>query len=138
MKRKILILTFTIIFSLSTTALPIAIHYCSMLEKASFEKCEMHNISNENSCCMEDNDFELFYAKQIDECCSDYIVDESIKDEFVSSKVDLNEKIQISIIIVLNNELTTSFKPELFIRLNSSPPPLFSSHIFLLNSVLLI
>ncbi len=138
MKRRLLILTLTIIFSLSTTALPLVLHYCTMMEATSFAACEMHSKNNESSCCMEDEDFELYYTKQIDECCMDYIVDESVKDDFVSSKVELSGETQFSVVILSNDALTKFLEHELFINISPSPPLLYSSHIYLFNSVLLI
>jgi hypothetical protein len=53
MKKKISILTLVFVFLVSTTGMPLIIHYCKMMETASLQACEMHTKEVKKSSCCE-------------------------------------------------------------------------------------
>lgn len=138
-KKRIYILTLTLVFLVSTTGMPIIIHYCKMMEKASLQACEMHTKEvKKSSCCETENQSSAAakssFSKAIDECCKDFVVDLSVKDTFVSSKTEFN--IPLYLYILVESDLTSHFQTNL--KLDISPPQLVSNKIYLTNSILLI
>ena len=90
MKKKISILTLTILFLVSTTGLPIYSHYCEMMKQKSLSECEMCLIEMqkvETSCCeIENVQVQVQITSQNPVCCQDEIVYNKVEDEFLSSK----------------------------------------------------
>lgn len=138
-KKRIYILTLTLVFLVSTTGMPIIIHYCKMMESASLQACEMHSQEiKKSNCCETENQSSApaksSFSKAIDECCKDFVVDLSVKDTFVSSKTEFN--IPLYLYILVESDLTSHFQTNL--KLDISPPQLVSNKIYLTNSILLI
>ncbi|WKZ68213.1 MAG: hypothetical protein QY331_09630 [Melioribacteraceae bacterium] len=103
------------------------------------EECAMHSPKVEEvSCCESETDELSTLMKYIDNCCQDLIVDNSIKDTFLSSKTQLN--IANEVFSLLSSE---SFDTELNLTRNEffnvhSPPLISSNKIYLSISVFLI
>lgn len=137
MKKKIFILTLTLVFVVSTTGLPLIIHYCKMMETASLQACEMHSKENKkSSCCEEENTSDLFYTKLIDECCSDILVDHAVKETFITSNTEINKPAYLYTFAHVIIDFTSDYKS--CFKVDTSPPPLLSNKIYLTNSILLI
>lgn len=138
MKRKISILTLAFLFLASTTGLPLILHYCQMMESVSLEVCEMHKEIIVSSCCDEENENEISFTSIQNPCCSDKIVDSSVKDNFVISKTDLLSKIQLPVVLFINFNFDLSEISSNKFYTDTSPPPLIDNHLYLDNSILLI
>ena len=139
MKRKISILTLTVLFFTSTTALPLTLHYCEMMKSTSLEVCEMHKEDViKTSCCEEENIADVYYSNRFEQCCSDFLVDSSVKDNFVISKTDLVYKVQMPVILFINLNFNLTNLYLINFTTDTSPPPLVDNHLYLINSILLI
>jgi hypothetical protein len=141
MKKRIYILTLTFLFVVSTTGMPIIIHYCSMMNTASLQTCEMHTKEiNKSSCCESETQTseiaDSYFSKSLNECCKDVTVDHSVKDTFVSSKTDFNFSLHIDAIVTSEFVLTPNYQTD--VEADTSPPRISSNKIYLTNSILLI
>jgi hypothetical protein len=88
MKKKISILTLTILFVVSTTGMPIWSHYCEMMGKKSLSECQACAEEKEEtfSCCsMEESDFEIQLKARESNCCIDEFDYKKIEDNFFQS-----------------------------------------------------
>jgi len=88
MKKKISILTLTILFAVSTTGMPIWSHYCEMMGKKSLSECQDCAEEKEEtfSCCsMEESDFEIQLKAEESNCCFDEFDYKKIEDNFFQS-----------------------------------------------------
>ena len=88
MKKKISILTLTILFVVSTTGMPIWSHYCEMMGKKSLSECQACAEEKEEtfSCCsMEESDFEIQLKAKESNCCIDEFDYKKIEDNFFQS-----------------------------------------------------
>lgn len=136
-KKRIYILTLSFIFLVSTTGMPLIIHYCKMMETASLQACEMHSKEiKQSSCCNEDNNNGPSVKKVIDECCKDFVVDHSVKETFITSKTEINIPIYLYTHLPVEFNLTSNYQTNQ--EIDTSPPPLLSNKIYLANSILLI
>jgi hypothetical protein len=127
MIRNIQILTFTLLFVVSTTGIPLTIHYCKMMETSSALNCEMHT-KEKSSCCQDDSGV-------MDECCQNLLVDNSVKEIFISLKTEIITHFTlIAILDKINSEqsYTVSQNNSNFLL------PETGNKVFLINSVLLI
>lgn len=88
MKKKISILTLTILFVVSTTGMPIWSHYCEMMGKKSLSECQACAEEKQEtfSCCsMEESDFEIQLKAKESNCCIDEFDYKKIEDDFFQS-----------------------------------------------------
>ena len=88
MKKKISILTLTILFVVSITGMPIWSHYCEMMGKKSLSECQACAEEKEEtfSCCsMEESDFEIQLKARESNCCIDEFDYKKIEDNFFQS-----------------------------------------------------
>ena len=88
MKKKISILTLTILFLVSTTGMPIWSHYCEMMGKKSLTECDDCKIEEVEvtSCCSETiPDDQLQYSSSNSNCCIDEFDFKKIEDNFSQS-----------------------------------------------------
>ena len=136
MKRKILILTFTFSFLVSTTGLPLTLHLCQMSD--SEDVCE-HIMVKKTTCCEEGQDNAVTLSKGNQNCCSTELVNHKVDDEFLSFKTQTTNS------PVFNFFYPTINQQDIFLSLNSklffsdsSPPFLSNNHIYLNISLLLI
>lgn len=85
MKKKISILTLTILFLVSTTGMPIWSHYCEMMGEKSLTECDDCKIEEVEvtSCCSETiPDDQLQYSSSNSNCCIDEFDFKKIEDNF--------------------------------------------------------
>lgn len=146
MRRKITILSLILLFTLSTSGMPLILHYCGSMGSLTLwdsinlgEQCEMHSPKvNLNSCCESETGDLTKIVSNYDNCCEDLIIDNSVKDNFLSSKTEVKSSITLTILFPVNYELSTnSISHNLSIE-DRSPPNLSSNKIYLSNSVFLI
>lgn len=141
MKKKLILLV-AVLFFLSTTGLPISLHYCQMQDSSSLSSCEMcspkENLS-ESSCCEEESDFSVqIKSDNSDQCCATQIIDKSISDNFIPLKLEIRQDPSSTVIY-----LTDLISKQLILNhqfINSAASPPFTQHndLYLQNSVLLI
>lgn len=146
MKRKITILSLIFLFTLSTSGMPLILHYCGSMESLTLwdsinfgEQCEMHSPKvNVISCCESEPEDFTKIVSDYDNCCEDLIVDTSVKDNYLSSKTELKSSVEITLLLSLNFDLNiNSVSHNLSIE-DRSPPNLSSNKVYLSNSVFLI
>ncbi|MCW8803411.1 MAG: hypothetical protein OQK57_03350 [Ignavibacteriaceae bacterium] len=143
-KKRILILTLTFLFLVSTTGLPITYHLCQMMDKKSLSECEMcmaDEVKAESSCCSEEfSDYLVTLSSENPICCQDEFVYNKIEDDFILSKTDvqliLTSEVLPQVIAVILHSVDFSFEGSFYC--DSSPPFLINPEIHITNSVLLI
>jgi hypothetical protein len=134
MKRKISILTLTLLFFAANTALPFTLHICRMMEMT--ESCE-HMVLKEDSCCEEEMEADVYIAAAYDQCCTATIVDPSLKENYLGSKNEISQRTEFLILDFKQEDssLKLSFNK---IKINISPPFSAFQKLYLINSILLI
>ncbi|MDZ7763597.1 MAG: hypothetical protein U5K00_04115 [Melioribacteraceae bacterium] len=146
MRRKITILSLIFLLTLSTSGMPLILHYCGSMGSLTLwdsinfgEQCEMHSPKiNLNSCCeSETGDFTKIVS-DYDNCCEDLIIDNSVKDNFLSSKTEVKSSITLTTLLPVNYELNTSSISHNLSIEDRSPPNLSNNKVYLSNSVFLI
>jgi hypothetical protein len=141
MKKK-LILIVTLLFFLSTTGLPISLHYCQMQSSTSFSSCEMCSLKEielEPSCCEEEFDSSVqIKAENSEQCCATQIIDKSISDNFIPLKLEVKQDPSSSVIYLTNLISKQLILNHQFINSAASPPFTQHNDLYLQNSVLLI
>jgi hypothetical protein len=109
-----------------------------MMQAASLSECEMHNPEKEIIPCCEQKDTDKLILKNADDkCCQLFLVDKSLKENFITSKTELSQN-QISLLNIDIESSLLSVDNIIFLEINSSPPPLINNHLYLDNSILLI
>jgi len=137
MKKRILILTLTLLFLVSTTGMPIWSHYCEMLGKKSLSECGDCKIVEVEvtACCSETiPDYKLQYSSSNSNCCIDEFDYKKIEDNFSQSSNTV--LVSLSIIIAESNLTTIESETEKKYSQNSNynlPPPKFGKE--LLNTI---
>lgn len=138
MKRKVITYFLLSVFLFSIIGVPIAIHYCQMMNSVSLQACEM--CEKETSKCCEDEDTGTTVVSfQNDSCCNTKIIADPLNEIFISAfykfqKVDVKtfEYILPSKTLFSENVTATNFVSD------NSPPAIYSNSIYLDNSLLLI
>jgi len=146
MKKKIYILSLIFLFTLSTTGMPLMMHYCGSMDSLSLwssiqfgEYCEMHSPKVEElSCCESTQDKSADNFEYPEGCCEDYIIDNSVKDTFLSSKIELNIYKEIISIISFSDNLIEIASDKNIFNTDHSPPLITNNKIYLSISVFLI
>jgi hypothetical protein len=136
MKKKISILTLAIVFLASTTGMLFTMHYCKMMELASFESCEVCVQESEKTSCCEENAGGSYFTSESGGCCNDLLVDNSIKENFISSKNELVSS--VNLLSIIPGETVLNTNQYVSSNINFSPPKVPGNKIYLNNSILLI
>lgn len=141
--KRILILTITLTFLVSTTGLPVTYHLCQMMQEKSLSECQMCAMDEEEvqtSCCYEETtDYMVTITSETPVCCQSEFVYNKVEDEFVNNKSEVN--FNSSVILYQAIELIPhvfDFSLEASFYSDSSPPFLTNSEIHIFNSVFLI
>lgn len=134
MKRKISILTLALLFFTANTALPFTLHICQMMDTT--EACG-HMMPKKDLCCEEENNADVYFSKAYAQCCLSKIIDPSLKENYIGSKTELAQKIEIVILHISANTSLLNFTAS-NIYSDISPPPISTDNIYLINSILLI
>ena len=133
MKKKISILTLTILFVVSTTGMPIWSHYCEMMGKKSLSECQACAEEKEEtfSCCsMEESDFEIQLKAKESNCCIDEFDYNKIEDDFFQSIT--SNLIPITSVITELHLSTLDFQKENKFAQQTNynlPPPKFGKQL---------
>ncbi|MGB5529076.1 MAG: hypothetical protein WBQ32_03825 [Ignavibacteriaceae bacterium] len=144
MKKRIFILTLTLLFLVSTIGLPVTYHLCEMMKEKSLTECEVCMIEMqkvETSCCNEEmNEEQITISSQNPICCQDEFVYNKIEDEFIFNKFELNSftSSEISFQTVILIPASIDLEPNISFYCDSSPPFLINPELNITNSVFLI
>ncbi|MDR3665493.1 MAG: hypothetical protein P4L35_01500 [Ignavibacteriaceae bacterium] len=134
MTKRIIILSFCILFLVSTTGLPLTIHICKMMGTVSVNtKCTMCKGSCQHSKSSEITGLRLAMGN----CCHTETFDKKVKDNFLSFDTEMNFH---SSGVVMICPVDCSFCSYLSSvpYADTSPPGLLSNNLYLFNSILLI
>lgn len=143
MIKKASIITLLLLFFVSTTGLPLTIHFCNMTEKEISSTCSMHmpekQIDNMQSACNEENPVDKTISLEMQNCCKTELIYAKVKDSFLSSNTEtqnylatgLNPVAEITTIQIPQTISTYSF-------IDISPPLRQNNHLYITNSTFLI
>jgi len=140
MKRKV-ISALAFLFFAATTGLPVTLHYCNMMEVASTEVCDMHNVEAEKPCCASElSDYPVKITSDNSPCCQNELIYNKVDDDFLFSKSNVSlfssSEILLQQIAIISD--AGNFNMTDFFYSDSSPPFLIDPEIHITNSVLLI
>jgi hypothetical protein len=137
MKKKISILSLTILFVVSTTGMPIWSHYCEMMGKNALSECQACTEEKEEtfSCCsMEESDIEIQLKAKESNCCIDEFDYKKIEDDFfqtvTSNLIPIASVITELHLTLLDSQNENKFSEQTNYDL---PPPKFGKQ--LLNTI---
>jgi len=134
MIKRIIILSFCFLFLVSTTGLPLTLHFCKMTKTTYVNKtCNM---------CGMDNDIAktsnvVNIKRALGSCCHTSTFDNNVKDNFLSFKTELNFS-SVSLLMVCPFECPINLFSNAIGYNDTSPPPLRNNNLYLVNSILLI
>lgn len=145
MIKKISILTLLLLFFVSTTGLPLTIHFCNMAESMGKMDmatcaCHMHNSDRmHKACSLFKVDTKRVSVKSQNCCDSEISFVKHIKDSFLSNKTEIRkelstQEILVTAIPVIQQSQDFSY----YTYADTSPPPLLHNQIYIFNSVFLI
>jgi hypothetical protein len=133
MKKRISILSLTLLFLVSTTGLPVTYHLCEMMGKKSLNECEDCKIEMqkvEKSCCDEYKVQDpITISSENPICCQDEFVFNKVDDDFSQSgnhQTITNSVITILKILILDTEIVEKYSHQ---NNYSLPPPKFGKQL---------
>lgn len=143
MIKKISILTVLLLFFVSTTGLPLSIHFCKMIKKEVNSTCKMQMTEKKmedmhSTGCENKNEDESVSAKK-QNCCKVETIIAGVQDSFISGKTEAENNLtnqlfpiaEIPVVLISEEISTYSF-------IDTSPPLQHNNHLYLTNSILLI
>ncbi len=143
MIKKISILTILLLFFVSTTGLPLTVHFCNMVNKEVSATCDMGMSSIQmemmHKACHEQRANDNIVSMKALDCCKTETIIAGIKDSFIANKTEpqknsVSEVISLSIIpVVFSTQKIFTYS-----LIDTSPPSISSNHIYIYNSVFLI
>ncbi len=146
MIKKVSILTLLLLFFVSTSGLPLTIHFCSMekTEKVEIQQkcnCRDNRSNHMHKACplskIQNNTKDLTIKSQ--NCCESETALKYIKDSFLNNNKNIQKEVSANKIIVSIIPTTEILQPTTFYTYtDTSPPPLTSNQLYIYNSVLLI
>jgi hypothetical protein len=134
MIKRIIILSFCFLFLVSTTGLPLTIHFCKMNKTSYVNKtCSMcgMDISTEKTSNV------VSIKRALGSCCHTSTFDNNVKDNFLSIKTEFNFY-SVSLLMVCPVECQINLFSNTISFNDSSPPTQLSNNLYLINSILLI
>jgi hypothetical protein len=143
MKKRIFILSFAILFLVSTIGLPVYYHYCEMMQKKSLNECEVCAEEKEevSSCCSKEvSENTVKFSSDRPMCCQDEFVYNKVEDEFVNIKNDANYSTSSDVLLQSTVLIPHAFDFSLegSFYCDTSPPFLINPELYISNSILLI
>jgi hypothetical protein len=134
MTKRIIILSFCMLFLVSTTGLPLTVHFCKMKSSASVNKnCGMCMMTGKHS---KSSDVTSL-RRAMGNCCHTETFDNNVKDNFLSFNTELNvHALCVELICPVDYSFCSIMSSIQFT--DTSPPRLLSNNLYLFNSILLI
>ena len=146
MFKKISILTLLLLFFVSTSGLPLTIHFCSMEKTQIVEiqqkcNCRDNRSTHMHKACplseIQNNSKDSAIKSQ--NCCESEAALKYIKDSFLTNNKNIQKEVTANKIIVSIIPNTEIIQPTTFYTYtDTSPPPLKDNQIYIYNSILLI
>jgi len=134
MLRRIVILSFCLLFLVSTTGLPLTIHFCKMTKKTIINSsCNMCGMDMSAS---KSTDIPSV-RRALGSCCSTSTFDNNVKDNFLSFQKEFNYT-SVSLLIICPAVCPINLYGNTISFNDTSPPGQLSSNLYLVNSILLI
>jgi hypothetical protein len=134
MTKRIIILSFCFLFLVSTTGLPITIHFCKMLNSVSInKKCGMCGMDHRHGNTAQGTSI----TKPMSQCCHTETFNNNVKDNFLSVSAGLNVN-TLSVIMICPAECSFCSYVSAIQFNDTSPPRLTNNNLYLFNSLLLI
>ena len=133
MKKRISILSLTLLFLVSTTGLSVTYHLCEMMGEKSFNECEVCKAEMElveTYCCDEQKIEELItISSENPVCCKDEFVYNKVEDDF--SQRGNSHTISNILVTILKPPVLNTEKEEKYSHHNnfSLPPPKFGKKL---------
>ena len=139
MKKKISILTLSLLFLTSTTGLPLTIHLCRMMQNTDTDECIMHNEPVKSSCCEEDVDNKVFFSSSNPNCCETKTIDNSIVDNYLVQKLEIKSVLTVAPLFLNSDIYNYKSTTNKFLGITDTSPPLLqNNHLYIAYSSLLI
>jgi hypothetical protein len=134
MTKRIIILSFCMLFLVSTTGLPLTIHFCKMKSSSNGnKKCGMCMMEGKHS---KSSDV-ISLRRDMSSCCHTETFDNNVKDNFLSFGTELNvHALYVEMICPVDYSFCSYISSVQFT--DTSPPRLLSNNLYLFNSILLI
>src|ERR1035437_3957847 len=134
MAKRIIILSFCMLFLVSTTGLPLTIHFCKMKGSASVnKKCGMCMNASKHGKTSE----VISLRRDVSNCCHIETLDNNLKDNFLSFNTEMNFH-SLSVIMICPVDCPFCSHISSIQFTDTSPPRLLSNNLYLFNSILLI
>jgi hypothetical protein len=134
MTKRIIILSFCMLFLVSITGLPLTIHFCKMMG-SSFgnKKCGMCMMEGKHSKSLD----VISLRRAMGNCCHTETLNNNVKDNFLSFNTEMNfSSLGVTMIYPVDCPFCSHISS---IQFNdTSPPRLVSNNLYLFNSLLLI
>jgi hypothetical protein len=128
--NKVILSVLLFFFTVSTTGLPLFIHLCKTMNRASFDSCEMCKVNKQTN--------GIFIGKAHN-CCENKALVSPNPEQYLSSKDYKIIHVPYSLIIVPDiSEIDRQYVISKISIFDSSPPGTISNSIYLNNSILLI
>lgn len=144
MKKKIEIISLSLLLFVSTTGIPMYYHYCQMMEQTSMNSCDVCSVElneEQSSCCSENSiEGKTIISSDNSDCCQINFIYLNVDDQFLLNKSEINFQLEKIIELPHLNEqfVNKYFSLESKFNSDSSPPFLINSDLHITNSVLLI
>lgn len=143
MFKKVSILTLLLLFFVSTTGLPLTIHFCNMTDKVISDSCPMQKsemqMENMHPACSSEKPSDDNVSMEKQDCCKTETIIAGVKDSFISDKTEIQKNLVTGFNPV--SEFTDIFIPQtisVYSFIDTSPPILADNHLYNLTTVLLI
>lgn len=141
MLKKLIVISFNLIFLVATTGLPVSVHLCKIMKNESMKSCSYEHSEKMHSCksvCEDENDFNEQKITKAD-CCEIIPFETVVTDKFVSFKTELNHDLNLVAFVNFTEIEKIDSQNAVANFLNDpSPPSQDNNHIYLDNSILLI
>lgn len=141
MLKKIIVISFNLLFLIATTGLPVTVHLCKIMENKPSDFCGITHEEGQHSCkamCKAKENIEVQNIVKAD-CCKYLPLETLVTDKFVTNKIEITYT--LSKIAVVNysgiEKLDSQNISAIFLN-DASPPSQTNNHIYLDNSLLLI
>ena len=145
MFKKISISTLLLLFFVSTTGLPLTIHYCNMaesMEKMDMSSCSCH-VKNTNrmhkDCSLFKIDTKEVSVKSKNCCDTEVSFIKYVKDSYLSNKTEIQKEVSVQKTLIADIlPVKRVHAVSYLIFTDTSPPPLADNHLYNFTTVLLI
>ena len=143
MFKKVSILTLLLLFFVSTTGLPLTIHFCNILNKEVKSACILHTPQKKtteiNCMCEKEESRTNITSIKEEECCTIKVVIAGVKDSFISNKTETqNQSVTIILPVTVTSLPKTEQEISTYTFIDTSPPLQQDNSLYLSNSILLI